>query len=529
MLALAILFVLTFGILNVVKEDIEVAPFMHEKVRPDSGRLVHHTKNATRLIGGPERVGSQVADMVEPYIAGYSPPGPEESLRSLVDRLGPADSTALHLLVLPSAREHLLWSLPPLYFAAGNRSPIAFDNEPDRIRSEARGRRVFVPVPEEVIPDDALQGVPFTRVAGGSPAAHAVRIAEYRDEESGFGWGRTYDRRTGYFHYVVTTPSDLAEGLAALPLARTNHATLLYADDRGGVPAQTDAYIWSQRADWFVTPSESPFRHFFIVSDRISYAAQGRIDFSVEKSEYASYGPVALGPMEALGIVYLMLGLCGAFVVLFHMVTLLPEIPIGMQIAWFMGSLLLPILGPILYFSAYRRPVRTEKGMLHWVRPNSIRSAAATMMGFGYGAPLMIAIAYLFAFFGFPIFYPESVGPWTFWLGAGMPFMMIMMYILAVLIAWPLVQYPMKAMMMDMSRGKLLWVSLKVTALSMFFVSLGMMLVNWWMMMWHIRMMPKEDDILWFFSITLASTIGFLIAWPLNWILVRKKMKPGHV
>ena len=42
-----------------------------------------------------------------------------------------------------------------------------------------------------------------------------------------------------------------------------------------------------------------------------------------------------------------------------------------------------------------------------------------------------------------------------------------------------------------------------------------------------LTMMPKEDDLLWFGSMWLASSIGFLIAWPLNYPMVRLRMKPG--
>jgi hypothetical protein len=58
-------------------------------------------------------------------------------------------------------------------------------------------------------------------------------------------------------------------------------------------------------------------------------------------------------------------------------------------------------------------------------------------------------------------------------------------------------------------------------------VSLGMMTTAWWMLMAHSPMMPKEDQILWFGSMWLASSIGFVIAWPLNWPMVRARLKTG--
>ncbi|NJW55392.1 DUF4396 domain-containing protein, partial [Salinimicrobium oceani] len=120
---------------------------------------------------------------------------------------------------------------------------------------------------------------------------------------------------------------------------------------------------------------------------------------------------------------------------------------------------------------------------------------------------------------GFPLFFgPGWEGPF-FWLGAGMPIMMIAMYVLAVLIAWALVQYPMKKNMMPgMSNKQISKMAFITTALSMLAVSLGMMTTSWYMLMDKIPMMPKEDDVLWFASMWLASFIGFLIAWPINWL-----------
>lgn len=60
-------------------------------------------------------------------------------------------------------------------------------------------------------------------------------------------------------------------------------------------------------------------------------------------------------------------------------------------------------------------------------------------------------------------------------------------------------------------------------------VSLSMMTTAWWTLMYHIPMMPKEDDVLWFGVMWLASITGFLVAWPLNWLLIRAQLKPGNV
>ena len=330
---------------------------------------------------------------------------------------------------------------------------------------------------------------------------------------------------------MVAAPEDAAQAWAALPLARPVAAAFLFAGDGGGIPAATDRYVWSQRADWFVTPSETSFRHFWVAGDRVSYAAQARLDVSVEKAAYLSKGSVALGPLEGLGLVFIALGVAGFVFVLLHGARLLPEVGSAMRAAWAFTALLLPVAGVILYLAAYRRPrLNPGETMPRWLRPPAIQAAAGTAMGFGYGAPLMIAIGYLFVYYGFPLFFGEWAHGWPFLFGAGMPLMMAGMYVGAVLLAWPFVQTGMQAMMHGTPHREMVWRALGVTSVSMAAVSLGMMSIAWWMMMErHPMMMPHEDELLWFFSMWLASAVGFLIAWPLNWPMVRGGLKMGSM
>jgi hypothetical protein len=531
-LTLVIVAVLTFGLLYTLKKNIVVAPWAAEG---QEGRLHFHSKNVTRVGGSPGEVARAIQRAV--FLADEGAPAPVYAWRETLSRMLRPLPDARHGVVLPSEGEEAdRWALPGAYWAAYARVPVFFaggDEIPENVRAELRERKLplYVVAPRDLVSDAVLNQLrasgPVTRVAGSDLASHAVLVAEYRDQTTGFGWGRTHDRRTGYFEYVIAAPSDAAAAWAALPLARSNAATFLFAADDGGLPGATDRYVWSQRADWFVTPAEGPFRHMWIVGDRVSYAAHGRLDLAPEKSPYLSLGEPALGPMEALLLVFIVFGIAGAMFVAVHGRRLLPDVMAPQRIAWILTALLLPILGVLLYLAAYRRPRVTHERMPHWIRPSSIQAAAATAMGFGYGAPLMIVIGYAFVYFGFPLFFGEWANGWVFAAGAGMPLMMTGMYVLAVLVAWPLAQMPMAAMMQSAGPREVAWRTLGVTALSMAAVSLGMMTTAWWMLMAHSPMMPKEDQILWFGSMWLASTIGFLIAWPLNWPMVRARLKSG--
>lgn len=537
-LAVVLALVLVYGLGALLRENVKVAPEAKEAAEH---RLAPHMKNVTRFLGSPEEVGRAVHRAV---VLDDRPPQlpPDEDWRAWFREQFPAVSQPSHLVVLPAGEGALPWALPGLFWAAYARVPVVFvtgeapdDEELERLRQHA-GVPAFVLAPADVLGDAALTRLSegdrrVERIAADRLPAHAVRIAEFRDEESGFGWGRTYDRRDGYFEYVVTTPAEARSGLAALPLADSNATALLFANDDGGLSGAIDRYAFKQRADWFVTPAEGPFRHFFVVGDRVSYGAQARLDFALEKGPYASAGPDALGAMEGLAIGFIALGFAGALLVWIHAVRLLPQLMQAMRIAWTFTALLVPVLGLVLYFAAHRRPV-SPPDEIHahprFMRPASIQSAAATAMGFGYGAPLMIAIGFAFVYFGFPLFYGEWADGWPFLLGAGMPLMMLAMWAGAVLIAWLAAQAPMMHMMMpQMPSPQVRRRTLLVTAISMTAVSLGMMTSAWVLQMAKLPMMPQEDDILWFGAMWLASAIGFLVAWPLNYPLVRTGLKMG--
>lgn len=533
--ALAILasLVLAFGLGLTFKKNMSVAPWATDGF---DGRIHLHMKNVTRIGGSFDAIDRAVrrAVLSDSEAGAVTVSDWRERLRQSVQtEIG----ASRHVVVLASEGDGAAaWALPGGYWAAYANVPVVFV-ERERIPSDThqtlqgRALRFYVLAPDELVSDRVVDQLrefgEVTRIAGRDLAAHAVALAEYRDERTGFGWGRTYDRRTGYFEYVVSAPSETAAAWAALPLARSNATTFLFASDDGGIPAATDRYLWGQRADWFVTPAEGPFRHVWIVGNRVSYAAQGRLDLAPEKSPYLSMGEPALGPMEALLLVYIIVGIAGAIFVVVHGHRLLPDVMAAQRIAWAFTALLLPIIGVVLYLASYRRPRMMKQQMVHWVRPGAIQAAAATAMGFGYGAPLMIVIGYAFVYFGFPLFFGEWAGGWTFIFGAGMPLMMAGMYVCAVLLAWPFVQVPMAAMMSRTGPTTVAWRTLGVTSLSMAAVSLGMMSTAWWMLMAHSPMMPKEDQILWFGSMWLASSVGFLIAWPLNWPMVRAQLKSG--
>ncbi|HSO27289.1 MAG TPA: DUF4396 domain-containing protein, partial [Anaerolineales bacterium] len=63
--------------------------------------------------------------------------------------------------------------------------------------------------------------------------------------------------------------------------------------------------------------------------------------------------------------------------------------------------------------------------------------------------------------------------------------------------------------------------------LSMTAAALAMNPGMWWLMMSKIPMMPTEESILWFGVMFFTGFLAFLMAWPLNYVLVRLQRKSG--
>lgn len=147
-----------------------------------------------------------------------------------------------------------------------------------------------------------------------------------------------------------------------------------------------------------------------------------------------------------------------------------------------------------------------------------------TASAVGIGGVSMVATGFVMNLFGLPPVPAE--GP-LFWLGSPMVLVMIASYVVAVLISWPLYQTPMIAMFHGQPYSRALKTALPVVLGSMASVSLAMFPGMWWLMMWNLPMMPSEESILWFGVMFFTVLMGFLIAWPFNYLFVRAEHKSG--
>jgi hypothetical protein len=373
-----------------------------------------------------------------------------------------------------------------------------------------------------------VQADGVTRIAAATPADLAVAFAKYQDPSNPrFGWGFNGASLTGYRVYTLARPDEPAIALQSANLARRGKiGPLLWTDERE-LPQGVNNYLWSQRAAFWVTPSEGPFHHFWILGNtaRISFPAQSQADYAVEIGPYKLKG-AGLAGMDMLGAIWVALGSASALWIAFHAAKLLPQLSWIMRLAWPLLAFMLGPFGILFYVLAYRRPVMRHGEMALWDRPLWLQGLVSTASSVGFGGLFMVSTGFVMTLFGLPLI-RNSLPSGLFLLGTPMILVMIVNYVVAVLIAWPLFQTPMLAMFHRRSYRQALLPALPIVLLSMASVSLAMFPGMWWLMMWNLPMMPSEENIVWFGVMFFTVFMGFLISWPFNYLFVRSQRKSG--
>jgi hypothetical protein len=424
-------------------------------------------------------------------------------------RMGEAPRHAL--VVDPNDPETALLAAP---WAAYSGDPVFFNTE--EIQRE---------LPRFAL-GEAAAGPETRRIRASSPEATAVRFAGFSSPEHPlFGWGMNADNPAGYRSFTLARPSapEIAALSANLAL-RGKPGPLLWSGERE-LPQVVNDYLFSQRAAFWVTPSEGPFHHFYILGDSslISFPAQGQADYAVEIGPYLGKG-AGLSGFDMVAAAWVLLGIASALWIAFHESRVLPQQNWVMRYAWPLMALMSGPFGILFYYVSYHRPVVRAGPMLLWDRPLWNQSLAATVSAVGFGASLMIASGFVLSFFGLPLL--PMRGP-LFFLGSPMILQMIVNYAVAVLVSWPLFQTPMMAMFHGLDYRRALGPTLPMVLISMAAAAAAMNPAMWAIMMWHLPMMPSEESIQWFGIMFFTGFAALLLAWPFNHLLVRRARKGG--
>ncbi|WP_143030656.1 cell wall-binding repeat-containing protein [Thalassobacillus cyri] len=118
------------------------------------------------------------------------------------------------------------------------------------------------------------------RIEGENPSEASIAFTQFKDEESGFGWGIT-DPGHGLSFVSSETPNF---ALVTAPLAHLGkHAPLLFLD-KGEMSENMGRYLAKVKPTFEKSPMEGPYNHGFIIGSLgdISYSLQGIIDNKLE-------------------------------------------------------------------------------------------------------------------------------------------------------------------------------------------------------------------------------------------------------
>lgn len=551
----------------------------------DQSRVHWNTKNTTRFAGkGLPEVAARVARAVYPatqpentpeLVILYSPQdwpaglAAASLLRPLKAVLLPAegDMTGLIEQLAPSGSPALDGARILQVGAAGDGAGAALAGADTRTVEEIYALRMQLsPAPRHALvvdPDDpgsallaapwaaysgdlvlfdpaaAPEGLPFYilgetpgaeaaagQIRGRSAAHTAVAFAQYEDPQNPFfGWGFNANSTTGYRGFSLARPDDPALALLSANLAvRGKPGPLLWAGERE-LPQVVNNYLWSQRAAFWVTPAEGPFHHTFILGStgQIAFPAQGQADYAVEIGPYRGKG-AGMSGVDMVAAAWVALGLASAAWIAFHASKFLPGQNWVLRLAWPLMATLIGPFGIPLYYLAYNRPVIHHGQMQAWDRPLWLQGLTATVSAVGFGAAIMVATGYVATFLGLPLV--PGRGP-LYFLGTPMILVMVINYVVAVLVSWLLFQTPMLAMFYGLSYRQTLLKALPMVLISMTAAALAMDPGMWWLMMSNLPMMPTEESILWFGVMFFTAFLALLMAWPVNYLLVRLQRKSG--
>ncbi len=373
---------------------------------------------------------------------------------------------------------------------------------------------------------EAQTGDGTVRIAGRSPEDTAVQFARFQDPANPFfGWGFNANTLTGYRAFTLARLDDPAMALLSATLAvRGKPGPLLWtgADE---LPQVVNDYLWSQRAAFWVTPVEGPFHHVWVLGDaqQISFPAQSQADYALEIGPYLGKG-AGMSGIDMLAAAWVILGLASALWIVFHQAKFLTGQMWIMRLAWPLLAMLCGPFGILFYTLAYKRPVIQNEHMTVWDRPLWLQGLVATASAVGFGASLMVASGYIVTSLGLPLIPGRSA---VFFLGTPMILLMVINFVVAVLVSWPLFQTPMMAMFHGLSYQQALPRTLPMVLASMAVAALAMNPSMWWLMMDKLPMTPDEESILWFGIMFFTGFLAFLLAWPLNYALVRLQRKGG--
>lgn len=193
--------------------------------------------------------------------------------------------------VIVGSMESQEYTMPAINWIAHMPEPLLYvmkDEIPQETKEalQTRGGKanIYILGPESVVSAEVATGLKqygkVVRIAGDDPYINAVAFAQYKDKETGFGWGIT----TPGHNFSFVNLDNPALAIAGAPFSHLGkHAPLLWTK-KDSMPDSVMSYVMSIQPKYKESPTEGPYNHAWLIGSQASITAeaQGEIDSMLE-------------------------------------------------------------------------------------------------------------------------------------------------------------------------------------------------------------------------------------------------------
>ncbi|RXT05648.1 cell wall-binding repeat-containing protein [Ammoniphilus sp. CFH 90114] len=239
-------------------------------------------------IGMDEEAVKQLSDHFKvKEIKGETP----SQLAEAIDQFYAEASGSLPASVIVSTSEQVEFAAPAGNWISHMPEPLLYvtkdeiPNETINALQKREGKAtVYLLGPESVISKTVEENLrsygTVIRIAGDDPVSNAIAFAQYKDTNTGFGWGIT---QPGH-GLLLGNMANMSESIPTGSFAhRGKHAPLLLTN-ADSAPDNLVNYLTKLKPLFEKEPTEGPYNHLYIVggSDWISWEQQGNLDHLIE-------------------------------------------------------------------------------------------------------------------------------------------------------------------------------------------------------------------------------------------------------
>lgn len=237
-------------------------------------------------------VADEVLESLEEYTIDQITDDNPASFAAEIDRFYAEVSGELpeSIIIVSSDEKAKEYSVIASYWIAHMPEPVLYVGENDIPNSTIKAIKkrenpnMYILGPTSVVSEQVEKELgelgAVTRIVGENPSEASIAFTQFKDEESGFGWGINDPGHGLSFVSSETTTFSLVTA----PLAHLGkHAPLLLLY-KGEMSENMGRYLAKVKPTFEKSPMEGPYNHGFVIGSLgdISYKVQGMIDSKLE-------------------------------------------------------------------------------------------------------------------------------------------------------------------------------------------------------------------------------------------------------